>query len=469
MRKAALFLACVAAAPQPAADPQYLVFWLPGKVLQAQVEIKGRLIQSSMEPFVRAGGDPKEVQPLARHIQEAMKEGDIAEAEATMDRILAIERKRLGEPERSASSFDSAEADREVADLVSRIGTTGDGKARKLGFGVSIPTFILEKKIPEIIKAAFRVAVARDVAIYLNFDSHNFWQNRPDLWKNPENVEWSDWKGTPNKARVLDWGKPQKLAPHMCYNSPEILREIARIVKQVIGPALATELAALHEAKKDSLFAGIALGSEPAVDDYTQISRVNPNLAAFMDREDLPRVQLGYHALKNLGFGPKNPPKGFKRELAKVNRDFIGYWARQFVAAGIPTSRLYTHVPAQGVDFGDPVVDYDNAPAAIAFIADARPGWTSYPIGRIERDFNPLYAMLKAHGDPPWGGVEANAAIGPVAVEWSDYLARHFKHGAKLVAVSVGASDPALQGQLTRSAYGPKAIAAYRDFFAGKL
>jgi hypothetical protein len=53
--------------------------------------------------------------------------------------------------------------------------------------------------------------------------------------------------------------------------------------------------------------------------------------------------------------------------------------------------------------------------------------------------------------------------------DWGEYLARHFRHGARLVGVNVGASSPALEGQLTQSAYGPEAIAAYRAFFSGKL
>ncbi|MBI5246240.1 MAG: hypothetical protein HY923_03600 [Elusimicrobia bacterium] len=466
----ALILQPRVAKAEPSSDPQYLVFWLSGQgILRTSLDIKGRLIDSSMKPFVKAGGNPGEIQPLVRHMEQSMKAGDVAEVERTMDKILSLQRGRIGGAEPDTSTFDSSELDKQVAGLIARIGTTGDGKARKLGFGITIPTFMLEKQIPGVLKAAFRIAGERDVAVHLNFDSHNFWQNRSDLWKNPENVEWSDWNGTLNAARVLDWGEPQRLPPHMCYNSPAILEEISRIVKQVIGPALGAELGALRDAKKEHLFAGITVGSEPAIDDYTQIQRINPNQAAFMDREGLPRVRLGYHALKNLGFGPKNHPKDFKRELAKVNRDFIAYWARQFVEAGVPAARLYTHVPAQGIDFGDPVVDYNNAPASTAFNPYARPGWTTYPVDRIKNDFKPLYALLEAHGNPAWGGVEANTAFGSASVDWNEYLSRHFKHGAKLVGINVGASSPVLTGRLTKSAYSSQALGAYRDFFSGKL
>src|SRR5271157_4352136 len=162
---ALIFLARAAIA-EPSADPQYLVFWLTGSVLQTSAEIKGRLIDSSMQAFANAGGDPRELQPLARHIQESMKANNFAEAEATMDRILAIQRRRIGGPDSALPSFNASEIDKGVADLVARIGTTGDGNARKLGFGLAIPTFILEKQIPDIIKAAFRVARERDVAVH---------------------------------------------------------------------------------------------------------------------------------------------------------------------------------------------------------------------------------------------------------------------------------------------------------------
>jgi hypothetical protein len=39
---------------------------------QTSMEVKGRLIESSMQAFARAGGDPKELQLLAQHVQESM-------------------------------------------------------------------------------------------------------------------------------------------------------------------------------------------------------------------------------------------------------------------------------------------------------------------------------------------------------------------------------------------------------------
>lgn len=156
---------------------------------------------------------------------------------------------------------------KDVPDLLARIGTTGDGKSTQLGFGLPLRTFEQEEKLPTAIHDAFQTAKKYNLAVTLSFDDHLFWQNRSDLWNwfdpaqpgfnpaNKNNVEWIDWKGTPNKARYLNWGSPQKLAPCMCFSSPVLRKEITRIVTKVIGPALKSELGALKEEGKENLFA----------------------------------------------------------------------------------------------------------------------------------------------------------------------------------------------------------------------
>ena len=98
--------------------------------------------------------------------------------------------------------------DAAVADLVRRVGTTGDGRVRQLGFVIGIPAWIADRlypqRIPVFIREAFRVAAKRGVAVHLTIESHYLWQSRPDLWNyfdpsgpgydpnNRENVEWSN-------------------------------------------------------------------------------------------------------------------------------------------------------------------------------------------------------------------------------------------------------------------------------------
>jgi hypothetical protein len=173
---------------------------------------------------------------------------------------------------------------------------------------------------------------------------------------------------------------------------------------------------------------------------------------------------MGYNALTNAGYSKTNPPADVDAALAAINQQVIEFWDKQFVDAGIPRSRLYTHVAFTGGHS-------TNAPNGIVFNSYARPGWTTYPAGPLKNSFQALYDELAKHGNPTWGSVEANAFGDPnnahrASVE--KYLAWHFNHGAKLVAMNVGATDAWVMTHLSNGAYGDEAMAAYRKFLNGE-
>ena len=358
----------------------------------------------------------------------------------------------------------------QVLKLNERIGVARRGKSRLLAFGLPNTTFDNERTLPDRIRNAFQDARQHDIAVHLQFDFHLCWKERADLWNwfdpklpgynpaNARNVEWSDWKGTPNKARYLNWGVVERIGPHMCITSPVVRQEITRMVAKVIAPVLKSEIDRLKKDGKDYLFAGITVGSEPGIEDYSQ---PDPETAKLMQQDGTPKAPLGFNCLSSLGYSEKNPPKDFRRALAEVNQDFIAFCAKQFVDAGIPPSRLYTHVAA-------PVPQAStNAPIWIAFNKYSRPGWTTYPIGPLAADFGSIYAELHKHGSPSWGGVEANAGVPGFSMGWEAYLARHFNHGAVLVGINWGATGSVLPEQLAKSAFGDDAVAAYRKFLSG--
>jgi hypothetical protein len=257
--------------------------------------------------------------------------------------------------------------------------------------------------------------------------------------------------------------------------------EITRIVSKVVAPALRKEIDALRQEQKEYLFAGISVGAEAGIDDYSVLAKTpqapsgaDPmqmaaakmfgQAAALMDEDKAPRRTLGYCALTNAGYSKTKLPTNIDRALAEVNRSFIEFWDKQFVDSGIPSSRIYTHVAAS-----PPQDEHNNAPLNIVFNVYSRPGWTTYPIGTLANTFRPLYDELSKHGNPAWGGVEANnAAFGnPNPPGWEQYLAWHYNHGAKLVAINVGASDQSLMLSLSKGAYGEDAMSAYKKFLTG--
>ncbi len=355
--------------------------------------------------------------------------------------------------------------------IAALVGEKGDGKTRMLGFGLPMATYELEEQLPGLIRTAFAVAREQGLAVMLHFDFHLAWKRRPDLWNwfdpnlpgynpdNKSNVEWHGWDGPPNKVHYLNHGVLERLPPSMCLTSRRTRAEVTRIVSKVIGPVLREEVAKLEANGKGALFAGILVGSEPSIEDY---SKPEPELAKMMQADGVLPGPLGYRALLDRGYRPDNPPPDFHKALAGIIQETVAFWCEQFVHAGIPAEKLYPHVAAPAA------IELMSAPIWTAFNKSSRPGWTTYAVGVLGESFQPIYDELKKHGSPPWAGVEANAGMPGSIVEWETYLAWHYNHGCVLVGVNMGATGEDLPKRLWNGAFSPEAIAAYRKFLAGK-
>src|SRR3989344_2226664 len=159
--------------------------------------------------------------------------------------------------------------DKNVVSLIDRVGTTGDAKHR-LGYMIVLPVWFSDPRIggdqafiEKIIREAFAVAKERDVAVYFTLYSMDKWP--PQMWNwydsaqpgyNPENkknVEWTDWSGTPVKARYSIQEGESREHPVMCYNSPKVLEEVSHIVSKIVGPAMLRGVADLKSAGKEDL------------------------------------------------------------------------------------------------------------------------------------------------------------------------------------------------------------------------
>lgn len=359
----------------------------------------------------------------------------------------------------------------QAGELVKKIGMKGDGRTRLLAFGMPTATYEVEEHLPELIRSAFAAAKKNDIAVMLHFDFHLHWKNRPDLWNwfdpdqpgyNPDNkynVEWHGWDGPPNKVRYLDYGMLERIAPHMCFTSDKVRAEITRIVSKVIGPVLREEIDKLKTTGKEALFAGVLVGLEPGVDDY---SDPNPEQAKMMKEDGVLSGPLGYRALLDRGFGVGKPPADFRQELAKIIQETIAFWCKQFVDAGIPSNKLYPHVAAPAP------IEMTCAPIWTAFNEYCRPGWSTYAVMVLAPNFNAIYDELAKHGNPPWAGVEANAGFPGSVVDWETYLGWHYNHGCVLVGVNMGATGEDLPKRLDDSAFGEEALAAYHKFLDGQ-
>jgi hypothetical protein len=305
----------------------------------------------------------------------------------------------------------------------------------------------------------------------LHFDFHLRWTRRPGLWNwfdpakpgyNPDNkynVEWHGWDGPPNKRSYVNHGVLERLPPSMCYTSKRVRAEVTRIVSKVIATVLREEIAKLKAEGKEALFAGVLVGLEPSIDNY---SNSDPQRAKMMREDGVPAGPLGYRALLDRGYSADNPPRDFHKALAEIVQETVAFWCKQFVEAGIPAEKLYPHVAAPAP------IEVMNAPIWTAFNEYSRPGWTTYPVWVLGKGFKPIYDELEKHASPVWAGVEANGGFPGSVVDWETYLAWHYNHGCVLVGVNTGGTGEDHPKQLRENAFGKEAIAAYRKFLTGQ-
>lgn len=371
--------------------------------------------------------------------------------------------------------------DADVADLISRICATGNGKTRQLGFHVAFPIWAMEGQYPgkivTIIQQSFKVARERNIAMHLSLETHYFWDTRPDLYNyfapsdpsynpsNTANVEWSDWQGTPNRHRYVNHGKPVELAPHMCYLSAKIQSEVSRL-GSLVGSAVRTELDKLAAAGQSQLFSGLTVTSEPSLDNYTDIDTIDPAMGERMAKAGEPKVRLGYCSFTALGYSAANPPPDLAAAAAEVNQKWVASWAKALAASGVPTSRLYTHIAAPAGTPTDPPYSLFNAPIDIAFVPSSRPGWTTYPVNSLTDNFDVLYKPLKANGSPHWASTEGAPLHGLTALPIAEYLGSHYNHGATVVVLNDGATGD-LSNLLSQAIYGCNAIPVVQRFLSG--
>jgi hypothetical protein len=249
------------------------------------------------------------------------------------------------------------------------------------------------------------------------------------------------------------------MPPPICFTSKTVRAEWMRLIRDVIAPPLKKELTVLEREGKGHLFAGILVGSEPTFDNYTH---TDPETAKRVAADGAPTGQLGYRALLDRGYGKDHPPADIHQALGEIIQETVAFWCKAFVQAGLPARKLYPHIPASAP------LEMTSAPVWAAFNAWSRPGWSTYPVGPLEQNFQPLYDALKQHGSPPWGGVEANLGFPGALIDWESYLSWHYNHGATLVAINIGATRTELPARLEKSAFGPEALAAYSKFLKGE-
>jgi hypothetical protein len=251
----------------------------------------------------------------------------------------------------------------------------------------------------------------------------------------------------------------------MCYNIPAVLKESSYLAQTVVVPPILKGIESLKTAGKEDLWAGMTIGLEPSIDDYSVMDQLDPAFAKVMNKDGALKSRLGYCALTNAGYSKSNPPASFPDALAKINQDYETYWAKELVQAGISKDKLYTHVAA-GAEGA--ILQYTNAPLSIAFTDYSRPGWTTYASGPIAHNLDALYKLLAEHGNPHWGAAETSpTSLNGQSLDPEMFLSWHFNYGATVMVMNT--YDTTAGGQvIAKSIWAPASVAAYKKFLSGQ-
>jgi hypothetical protein len=166
-----------------------------------------------------------------------------------------------------------------MEDIKRRIGAVGDQQTRLAVMLGPLSFDHGDAETSKFIELGFQLALETDVAVGFHIDDSMFWGRRKDLWNDPNNVEASDWDGTPCTSRRLDWqtgngAKPDAAPPQMCFNSKVILREV-RQRSTLLGNAIQAGVKQLQQLKRPELFAGVIAGWETMIGQDFQTGNIS--------------------------------------------------------------------------------------------------------------------------------------------------------------------------------------------------
>ena len=318
--------------------------------------------------------------------------------------------------------------------------------------------------ITSLIQQSFQLATTYNIAVGFHIDDGMFWASRQDLWKNPDNIEWTDWNGTPNTSRYVDWVSG-RLAPMMCFNAPQVKSAVREFMTN-LAAAIKTNVDLLPADRKN-LYAGTIVGWETSLD---------------KDRDT--QKTTGYHGLSYLGYSATNPPADIDAARVQLVHDYMEWMAAPFFEAGLPESKTYTHIAFLSKEYYDYAVTVspDFAKQSYSAINNFSvpellkrkhyvPGISTYPQAEPAKLFQDIYSAVDG---APWVASEsANVILSnvplPTGYNTESFLARHYNHGCVLVNVFAFnlRGDP-FTNAINDATEGADAIAAYKKFLRGE-
>ena len=269
----------------------------------------------------------------------------------------------------------------------------------KYAFGLPGPMLLTQspQQMREQVNQAFDLAEQYNVPVYFQLDDINNYTSEfgndahPKFYEEPE---WCEWVGQPadgdsQGGRSFDrlprywfnWGAWRFSPAFPNLASPGFNRFVKKQLAEGVLPALVDRYELLKAGGKEYLFAGMAIGWETHIPDYSgdnPIYAVNPNALPFSKHQNdrmapWEASKYGYAALHTLGI------KSYDREaLYRVIRNYSASLARVVFEAGIPKHKIFTHTI--GLKSVRPELETTFAPPIwVAVNPYSTPGFTMSP------------------------------------------------------------------------------------------
>lgn len=315
---------------------------------------------------------------------------------------------------------------------------------------------------PEVIRAdaenAFELALKYDVPVWFQIDdvnNHNYayageWYVTCEKWyENPENCEKLGFGDDADKAPYwFNWGKWMKTPAMPCFNSESFVAFIKNQLNEGFLPVLKKYLPILKEQNKEYLFAGVSVGWETRIPDYSDIERDIVDQLGNKITEDECRM-TGYRALENLGYTEESLRAEAKEKhmsyemlryelICQVCHDYSEMIAKEIYDCGVEKTKIFTHyVIDDAIIHNKTNISYNSLYVKTAVNDYSTPGFTNnYNVSF--RRLGILKAKIAA-ADPEetnYGIVEGYAmGLNNSEEETLEYFDKLFNSGAIVVAV----------------------------------
>lgn len=349
---------------------------------------------------------------------------------------------------------------------------------RMYAFGVPGPMLLTQspEEMREQMENCFQAAEKYDIPVFFQLDDVNnyttYFGHGAEL-KFYEHPEMCEWISFPGDGETYGGEKEHGELPRFWFNwgswmcaeafpnlaSPELQDFVTEQLEEGVIKPLTETLARLTEEGKEYLFAGMSIGWETHIPDY---SKDNPLLS--LEPENPPKdartgrvmqewemAAYGYGALHSLGYDEEKlkeeaAEKGIsadelrKNLLYQVIHDYSELIAKTAYDAGIPREKIFTHMVSNSSFSG---VENPFTPPIWCAVNDySIPGYTMSPV-TCRYDLKVMKEKI-ASADPEmpyFANAEGYAAGVNEEEDASAYFNGLFGNGA-LVVTAFGYADP---------------------------